>query len=125
MNLYRVLFEHHSPKDAEIGIKTYLLASNNEGVYNFITNDNRVNSGWEYYQEETYTLFDEECNVIGTETFKEKVIKAKGDMFDEELSENVLQDLYYGATVFGWELVKENITNEESELLIKTGIAVK
>lgn len=121
MNLYKILFTHSGPKSAEQGIKTYLLAENEEQVYEFI--DKKYNyESWKDMEEdkdcEDYDIYDEDYNIIGTETFKEKIIRIKGEMNDEDYD---YCDSYYGITLFGWELVKEKITTDFSEML-KLGI---
>jgi len=36
MNLYKITFSHVAPKDLAEGIKGYLLAENDEQIYNYI-----------------------------------------------------------------------------------------
>lgn len=108
MNLYKILFSHTAPKDTEIGIKCLLLAENDEQVYEYIRSEPKLSdhdwlfNGWE----------EKESN-YGVE-FKNKIISIKGEMFDDEYD---YSDAFYGIKLFGWELLKENITADYSELI--------
>jgi len=120
-NLYSIEFIHYSPKDSEQGIKCLLLAENDEQVFNFIDEMYQYNTWSEYETDESFKdenkfdiYDDDDLNIIGTETFKERMIRLKGQMNDEDYE---LQDLYYGVTLYGWKLLKENIKTDYSELI--------
>lgn len=120
MNLYKIIFSHYSPKDSEIGIKTYLLANNEDDVYNYI--DKEYNYGcWKDQEEEKYEVFNDDYDIIGTETFREKIIRIKGDMNDEDYD---YSDAFYGITLYGWKLIKENVDFDLSNV-IELGIVNK
>ena len=130
MNLYRFMFDHYSPKDSQRGIVTYILADTDEEVYEWfkseptikLTSDMLFNS-WKYYEEEReYDVWDDKFNIIGTETFKERMLRLGGEMFDDEAE---VSDAYYGVTHYGWELHKENIDNLSADVLVELGIAIK
>jgi len=115
MNLYKILFSHTAPKDTKTGIETYLLAKNEEEVYEYI--DKEFNCGcWKDKEgdEEIFDIYDKDYNTIGTETFREKILRIKGEMNEEDYD---FSDAYYGITLYGWELVKENITEDISFLI--------
>ena len=115
MNLYKILFSHTAPKETKVGIMTYLIAENENSVYNYI--DKKYNyKCWKDYEDdcELFDIYDDNYNVIGTETFKEKIIRIKGDMNDEDYD---YSDAYYGITLYGWELVKENIDFDLSNVI--------
>ena len=118
MNLYKIIFSHTAPKDTIIGIKTYLLAKNDDEVYDYI--NAKCNSGWEYQEKdcEVFDVYDDDCNRIGTETFCEKMMRIKGEINDEDFN---FCDAYYGITLYGWELIKVDIKGNFKEL-IKLGI---
>lgn len=113
MNLYKILFSHTGPKDSETGIKTYVLAKNDEDVYEWIASEPDVNddghlfNSWKDKEddEEEFDIYDDNYNVIGTENFKEKIIRLNGEIYDDD---HDYDDAYYGITLFGWELIKEN-----------------
>lgn len=121
MNLYTLNFEHFSQKDSEQGIYTYLVAENDEAIYEWLKTepsikDTTLHNSYKYDEEEkTYDIYDDDYNVIRVETFKERMIRLQGEMYDEEVE---LNDLYYGKTLIGWELIKENILEEDVSVLM-------
>jgi hypothetical protein len=130
MNLYEIMMEHYAPKDSEKGIHTYLAANSDEEVYEWIKSEQELKDGRQIFitwgmdekDEEEFEIYDNNYEVIGTETLKEKMIRIKGDLHDEDAD---FSDLYYGKTLIGWKLVKENITNEEIEVLKSVGICLE
>ncbi|MGZ9868171.1 hypothetical protein ACU3L3_07090 [Priestia endophytica] len=130
MNLYEIMLEHYSPKDSEKGIFTYLVAQSDEEVYEWLKANPKLKDGrwllttFEDYErdEKTYEIYDDDYEVIGEESFKEKMIRLKGTINDEDQS---FDDLYYGLTLYGWELVKEDITEEQLKVLEETNISLE
>jgi len=121
MNLYKVVFSHHSPKDSQKGIKTLLLAENSEQVYEWIKSEPKLEdrslfNTWADSEkdEEVFEIYNDKWEVIGTENFKEKMLRINGEINDDDYD---FSDSYYGITLIGWELVKENTTNDYSELI--------
>ncbi len=123
MNLYKHVFTHYAPKDSEYGIKKYFLAENDEEaflkVYSFgscLTIDIIENKETQEYEGKKYYYIDgkEYPLSLTIEEAKQIIIKARGEMFMEDMS---LQDLYYGRTYEGWELIQENLTTLEIEVL--------
>jgi hypothetical protein len=121
MNLYKILFTHTAPKDTKEGLMTYLLANNDEQVYSFIDKEYNYEC-WKNNEEDTdrelIEIYDEHYNVIGTKTFKEYILEIKGEMNDESYD---YSDAYYGITLYGWELLEENVSYDFTEM-IKLGI---
>lgn len=121
MNLYTINFEHYSQKDSEQGIYTYLVAQDDDVVYEWIKSEPEVNqstlyNSYKYNEDEkTYDIYDDDYNVVGVENFKDRMIRLQGEMYDEEVE---LNDLYYGKTLIGWELIKENILEEDISVLM-------
>lgn len=131
MNLYKIMFNHYSPKDSERGIIAYLIANSDEEVYEWIKSEpivegrdvNKIYNCWkECEEEDEYEIYDDDCNVVGIETFKERMIRLGGEMFDEEAD---ISDSYYGVTQLGWDIHKENIESNEIDMLLKLKIAYK
>jgi len=125
MNLYIIEFKHYAPKDSEKGIKGYIVAKNDEEIYEFIKSEPEMlgeiiyNS---YADKEDYDdkdIYDDDDNAIGTETFKERIIGCCGDMYDEY---SEVSDLYYGATQYGWTCVIKDVTSQDVEGLRYLGI---
>lgn len=128
MNLYQIQLQHTAPKDTETAIACLLLAENDEQVYEWIKSADEVKNShiycsWDDNEEEgeEFEIFNDDYEVVGTETFKEKIIRLKGEKNDEDYD---YTDAYYGITLYGWELLKENVTTDYSEL-IELGICFK
>ena len=90
MNLYKILFKHVAPKDHKIGIETYLLASCDEEVYEYISKE------------------------YASETFRERMIRIRGELNDEYID---FSDAYYGITLYEWELIKTDIHTDLKEFI--------
>ena len=117
MNLYKIIFTHYAQKGSKDGVEEFLLAENDTQVYDHICNSKY--SDWEFKQEEEFDIEDEDYNIIGKETFKERMIRLKGLMNDDDYE---LEDLYYGASLQAWEVVKENIDTEDFKESISIGV---
>lgn len=74
MNLYEIRFTHYSQKDNKEGIHCFLVAENNEHVYDWLASDDTVVPCWNDREEDEviYDRHDDEYNIIGTETIKER-----------------------------------------------------
>ena len=122
MNLYRIEFMHYAPKDCECGIKTYIVANNDEEVYEWLKSEPIISGGrtlyncYSNYEEDgkTFDIFDDGYNIIGEETFRDKMIRLHGEMYDEESD---VSDAYYGVTHYGWSLIEDDILIEQIETL--------
>lgn len=108
MNLYKITFSHYAPKDVESGIKCLVLADNDSQVYDFIASEPKIQG------RAMFNLWSEK-----DEKFKQKIIELKRDF--QTITPT---DTYYGITLYGWELLKEN-TQEEYKELIELGIVIK
>ena len=124
LRLYEIKFEHYSQKDSEEGIVCYLAARNDEEVYEYMkTNpfDGKYThfSNMEADNENIFfDVHDDKYNIIGTETYKEKILRLNGDIDDEDVE---LSDSYYGVTLFGWEYLSE-ISEEHLKVGQELGI---
>jgi hypothetical protein len=116
MNLYEIKFTHFSPKSSKTGSVGYLLAENNEEVFNWFAtnptlNNIRVYSGYDEEElDEVHATHHFNYSAIGEETKRDRLIRLCGEMFDDEVE---LYDLYYGKTLYGWELKKEDVCKEQ------------
>ena len=111
INLYKIVFSHSAPTDTEYGIKCFFLAHNEEEVYDYIDFE---------YNDQCWR--DNEKNLdskTGGETFREKIIRLRGDINDETRD---LSDAYYGVSFYGWELVAEDVDPEDFSKSITLGI---
>lgn len=116
MNLYEILFTHYSQKDNMKGIATYIVAKEEEEVYEYLKTSPTTIQGVKLY-----TTYKDNEDDYGT-SYKERIVAAGGCMYDEESD---VYDLYYGFTQFGWELKKENITKDEIQVLDDLGLLSK
>ena len=100
MNLYELRFSHYAPKDQCSGIRGYLLAEDDELVFEYLKSTS--------YSFDAYDDEGEEFDKDSPEyhSYRERIIECKGSMYDEETLDE-LSDLYYGATLHGWKLVKQ------------------
>lgn len=109
MNLYKLVFEHYSQKDSKYGTEKYFIAKDVNEVFDYISKI----ADWEYY----IGLYEDEC-YDSYDSFKEYIMANEGQIDDE----NMLDDLYYGKVLYGWELQSEDITEDEIKTLVKLGI---
>ena len=112
MKLFKILFEHYSQKDGTTGIKCFLLAENDEQVYEWLKSDPHFGDDW-------ITTCWDDADDDGM--FKDRMIECKGQMFDDEFEPH---DLYYGLTVYGWEQLENDMDSDlafldENDLLHK------
>ncbi len=102
MKLYTVTLIHYSPGDDESGIDCFLIADNDEQVYDWLR-DNRC-TGYKDQEEdsESYDIEspDYPWNTIESGlTFQEKIIYYRGCANDPDTD---YEDLYYGQTNWSW-----------------------
>jgi len=127
-NLYKIEFTHYSPKDSESGTKNLLLAQNDEQVYEWIKTAEGIYNSWGDDEKVTYDeieeIFKDEYGgeVSGwwkdgkPELFKERMMRLKGEINDEDYQ---VEDAYYGVTVWGWEILLENVDVDNYQDLIQ------
>ncbi len=111
MNLYKLTVLHSGPKSSCTAILGYLLAENDEQVYN------RLND--EAYWDDANNRFLE-AKAEHPEDYgendpspKDIILKNCGDLEDEKWD-----DAYYGIWKYGWQNLGL-ITDEESDILAK------
>lgn len=131
MNLYEIRMEHFAPKDSQQGIYTYLVANSDEEVYEWLKLEKELKDGRKIYvsydlyeedEEEKREIYDENYNVIGEESFKERMIRLKGNLNDEDVD---MSDSYYGITLMGWSIIKEDVLDNDIEVLLRAGVAIE
>jgi len=111
MSLYKIYVRHFSQKDSHESVECFLVAESDDEVYLWL--DEKQYGLWSDRNDEDglIDIYDDDYNVIGTESYKENMIRINGEFFDEELE---LEDLYYGKTIYGWKKM-----NDEN-IIIKT-----
>jgi len=121
MKLYKIIVLHAAPKDTHEAVECFAIAENDKIVYRNI--DKIFNCDcWETREEEetVYTIYDDDYNDIGQETERERRMRLRGEINDEEAE---FCDAYYGITLYGWDEGKE-ISDEQIETLLALGVAV-
>lgn len=110
MKLYKILKTHYSPKDGEDSIHYFLVANNDEEVFDYL-DKKELYGKWTKRSNECGLLdiYDDNFNVIGQETYKQKMIRICGEFFDEHVDTSKgYYDSYYGVTHYGWEEEKNS-----------------
>jgi len=124
MNLYKIIIKHFSVKDSEESIACLLLAEDDEQVYEWIKSEPKnigelsMYNSWkdDELEEEGILrdIYNDDYEKIGTETYKEWMIRIKGELNDDDF-ENA--DAYYGNTIYGWSLLKQDCNTDYKELI--------
>lgn len=129
MKLYRIDVLHAAPKDTHTSIQGYVIAKNDEQVYEWIKSEPELNgttlfNSWSDTEEEgeEFDLYDGEYEVIGAETYKQKIIRLHGEIDDDSVD---FEDAYYGITLYGWTEVKDITEEIEEDVLANLKIAVR
>jgi len=122
MNIYKIHVQHFSQKDSHSSTEAFLLAASVEDVYKWVDEKNYGLYTDRNNEDGMCDLYDENYNVIGQETFKEKMLRVGGEFFDEDYEP---QDLYYGCTIYGWEKLKSEVLEVDIAALEKLDILIK
>lgn len=124
MKLFKIVIRHCAPRDKKENIVGWFLAPDDETVMHYI--DRELLSGiWSDRQEDSLnsplTIYDEYGHKIGTEHYFERMLRVKGEYFDENAS---YDDAYYGVTHYGWE-AGIDVAPEQEAILLTLGVAKK
>ena len=119
INLYRTIFKHYAPKGYEGGIKEYFIANNDSEAFDIVDKKHNYEC-WHERSEQTneYEGHGEEYGEEKGE-YKKRMIAQRGQIDDEA---NNYEDLYYGLTHYGWEIVATDITPKDIISLAGLGI---
>ncbi len=122
MNLYRIISSHYSPKDSFTSTLCFLLAENEEQIYDFVKNCSydQFNESINWCGDEDELYWNEETEEEDL-THKEWVLLNQGELECDDF----LTDLYYGQTLIGWELINEDIAENEQLILTNLKVAIK
>lgn len=117
MKLYKVTFRHYSQKDSVEGIKELLLANSEEEAFDHV--DLKYTYG-SWSDKDENGEYDPEDFEQADESYKARMIRLGGEDNDDE---HEVEDLYYGATEWGWEFISD-VTPEQQEFLLTNKLAV-
>jgi len=99
--IYKIQVRHAGPKSSHDSIELFLIADSEEEVYQWIDKEKNYGAWNEASEEgEMCEILDSDYNVIGEESYKDKMIRLGGDFNDEDAD---YDDAYYGLTFYGWE----------------------
>ena len=138
MNLYKILVRHFAPKDQHNAIKTYIVAKNEMEVCIILDNF----AYWDQKEDDEILRNIDQKFLKKDIEYYEDIIDSEGQLQEEDRSDLLFSwrqfiistrgeigtkwadydDLFYGKTHYGWELVKENITDEEYKTLLELNI---
>ena len=121
MNIYKIHVQHFSQKDSHSSTEAFLLADSVEDVYKWVDEKQYGTYTDKNNEDGMHDIYDENYNVIGQETFKDKMIRVGGEFFDEDYQP---QELYYGCTVYGWEKLKIEVLGVDVAALEKLDILI-
>ena len=119
IKLFTIRVKHAAPRDSHTAIECFAIANDEDAVYEAVNGLNYER--WSDNEDDgiRHEIYDDEYNVIGEEGEKERRLRLRGDIDDEE----DWSDAYYGLTWFGWDEGRL-ISNGEAEALLRLGVAV-
>lgn len=121
--LFQVLVLHAAPQDKHCSIQTYLVADSDEDVYEWIKSEpiEGVYVDWDEKERggEVFEVRNDDFDLVGTESFKERIIRLRGEMFEEFYDFSVA---YEGVTLYGWKRIGD-VTSSQIATLQELGIA--
>lgn len=117
MKLYQIIVLHGAPNDSHTSTETYLVAENEEQVFDWLAA--KTYGAWTEEPEEGEEPKMRYSEASKSEiTFRQWIMEHRGDLEDDEGWE----DAYYGITKWGWQPIEA--TPDEIAVLLKLGIAV-
>lgn len=121
MKMHRILMRHCSPKDCVEVTKLFVIAESEAAILARLDSDNGYTYGaWKDRDEDgELEIHDDDYNVIGTESYSEKMLRIRGEFNDEDAS---YRDAYYGVTHYGWDEGIE-INEDDARTIVRLGVA--
>ena len=119
MNIYKIIVQHFSQKDSHTATETLLLAESNEQVYEWVDKKQHGYLTDVNEDSELLDIYDSDYSVIGQETHKAKMLRLCGEYHDEDYCP---EDLYYGATTYGWKKLQCNDLDNQVIALESLGL---
>jgi hypothetical protein len=127
MKLHKIMLRHCGPKSQVEVVLLYVLADSEECILNRLDSIDGAGDRFTYglwaersaEAEDPFEIYDDESNVIGTETYLERMLRLRGEFNDPDAD---FDDAYYGIKHYGWDEGAE-ISQQEWEILLKLGIA--
>ena len=115
-HIYSLNFRHFTPKDSETGHICFVIANNDEQILDWLNTDPSnlgINGNWvlgwkDNLEEEielVVDLYQDEKNEYISKFWKSK-LDNRGDIDNDDVR---IGNPYYGATLYGWKLLKKNV----------------
>ena len=120
-NLYNISFSHHARGDSQDGTYRYVIAENDNQVFDYMMSGEVPVFDWDTNRFIDSIVEDLEESAIARKgpdneiDVNATIIKQRGDYW-RALSD----ELSYGDTLWGWELVHKDLTLIETKTLMKT-----
>lgn len=123
MKLWELRFKHYAPRDSEEGIIGYLIADSSEQIYDYLKSEPTLKDGTEYGRGIYVNWYykDDPNDEEYEENHRQRLIDCCGEMYDDEEEVN---DAFYGVIHYGWNCVRDEISNLEIATLQSCGIVV-
>ena len=123
MKLHKILLRHCSPKDSVEATWLYVLADSEPDI---LARLDGSDSGYTYgvwrdrseEADEPCEIYDADYQLIGTESYLEKMLRLRGEFNDEDASTD---DAYYGVKHWGWDEGVE-ISEADAATLLRLGV---
>jgi len=128
LNLYKQVFANWLQTDTKEGIDRYFLAENDRKAYDKVYPIDCSIVDIVHDHSVTHIKGDRAVYYINGEAYPDTltvedainiVVENRGELFMEGKRD---EEFYHGKTYKGWELIKENITQNEIRLLMNLGI---
>jgi len=119
--LHTVSVRHCAPKDTHDAIEALVIADDEAILRDRI--DREFNyERWKERQEdgETWTVYPDDGTGEHEEGVLERMLRLRGDVNDGE-NDGLYSDLYYGQTLYGWDVGRE-VTDAQIQVLLALGI---
>lgn len=115
MKLYTKYTRHCAPRDCQ-EFESFVLANDDEEM--LVGCDEYGLWNDKHDEGEIYEIYNEDYNVIGTETYLEKMLRIRGEFNDEDAD---YSDAYYGITHIGWS-EGVDISENDTNTLLRLGV---
>lgn len=126
MKLHQIKIRHCAPRDFKEFLVGFVLAEDEESIYEYIDKELLYGIWSDRNQDSISELLpieiieNDETIIIGYETYKEKMLRIRGEYYDQFLD---YSDAYYGIAHYGWTQGVE-VSEDEIQTLLHLGICI-
>ncbi len=119
MKLHKILLRHAGPKDSIEVVFKYVLANSEQEILDVLDSRWGYTFGAWRENDELYDVYDIYDEVVGTETYLQRMLRLRGEFNDDDAS---YDDAFYGVKHWGWDEGVE-ISDEDASTLVRLGVA--